>query len=248
MTNLSFKQFNKLVEENDYDVLAPAKAVWDKVKGSYDAGKAEIDKRDKKKADDKAKAVENETKELTDDIHRYVGDLFNNFPYHSGAGGPEDLMDKFESYDSAVNAFKAFKALSETAKKFAGEVTSFARKGKTIKPSEMNTIEKKARVVVRSGKIPDQLVKFTKKEHVFFTKLFTVTDDFEIPEENTRQLFSKLKATANDRHGDAVQALLILFLYLADEFKAQAKYIGEIGKARKAEASKDPNAKDPKKK
>lgn len=191
---------------------------------------------DSKAALDKANAakIEADKVQLGKDLQTYIKNLFVGFPYHGGDGGPDDLLEQYESFKSAEQLFTFFKKASEHLSKIRKDMNGALVKQKKLTQKDLQAIERKANNAIK-GDLSQDLINFAKKEADFFGRLLKIdVSEFDIDDTNVKQLLSsKMKATASNRIVDAAAALNILFLYLEKEFFAQAKTIGQVAKIRK---------------
>lgn len=229
----SFRQY--LLNEGITDgVKAVAGAFMD----GYDRGKTHGEEALQKKADlkkaEEEKQKKEELKKLTKDLNAYIKTMFTNFP--NTDNGVQDLLQQYESFQSADFIFKFFKESAEIISKLTKEMnTTLVNQRKVSRPI-MDKIKSKADEAV-SGALPEQLIAFAKKEADFFTRLLTLEqDEYTIDQMNFKHLLAaKIKATDGERVQDAAMALNILFAYVTKAFTSNAAVVGETARKRKKE-------------
>lgn len=188
----------------------------------------------------KASAAEHKLKtaetisELRKDIDTFVSDFFDRFPFYGGAGGAEDILDKYQTREAALEAFKVFKGLSDRLTQLLKGFNASLVSHNKVKADQVKRYTQQAnRLIAASGNpaIPQALIKFVRAEAKFFKRLIKIDDDFKLDADDFRDLLTmKINQTDAARVPDAAQALNLLFTYMADEFRGHARVIADVGR------------------
>lgn len=212
------------------------KAHDEAVKKAEQARKAEagIAKKAEKEAEASAKATSAEHKqksaealqELRDDIGDFIDNFFDQFPLYGSPGGSEDILDKFQTREAALEARKVYQQLADRLDKFRVALNRSVVQSGKVEQRQIDRYLTQADRMVRSESLPGSLTTFVRNEAKFFKRLFRVNNDLQFdPADFQDILQAKLKMTKDGRIPDAVQALNFLFTYMIEEFQTHSRIV-----------------------
>lgn len=228
---MTLKVLKEMLELTEDDLVARFKGGYNDAKSRTEKAKGEIEKRDKDAKETKAKV---DKQAVADQIAQYLENFFTKFPNFGGAGGSEDIIEKYpdrETREVAINAFQALSARIEKLRQ--GFNKSLVASGK-LQPTNVQKLDQLAKMMMGASAPapPQQLVRFVKHEANFFKRLVRIKDNMELNDGDFKQLLQlKLKQTAAERVPDAAKALNLLFGYMHSAFLAHARSIAEANVA-----------------
>lgn len=173
--------------------------------------------------------------ELRDDIDEFLKNFFDRFPFHGGAGGSEDIIDKFRTKEAADEAIKIYTGLASRIDSLTvGFNKALLDQGKVSADQVLRYKQQAARMVNSDAgpAIPPALIKFVRSESKFFRRLIRVDNKFQLDAGDFKELLGlKIKQTDGARVPDAAQALTLLFTYMSEEFRGHARVISQAAVA-----------------
>lgn len=187
-----------------------------------------------------AKNKEVAKSDITKAINQHIASLFTKFPDPDDAGGPEDILARFPSRDSALQAFAIYKNMAKTITEIQTGFNKRLVQTKKIAQPELNTLLKSAKQDADSGILEKDIEAFAKSEAAFFIDLLKIpesdSDAFTDMKMDKAAFISRLSnrfgKTQPAKIKKTIIALNTLFIYLSTEFTQYAKTIGEAGKQR----------------
>lgn len=169
--------------------------------------------------------------ELDEDIEAFIANLIDRFPYYGGAGGAEDILDKYKTREVALVAMKSFRQIAERIGGLTkGMNASFIAAGRAT-AEELAAFQREAQSIANGKSMPADIIDLVKSEATFFKQLFKVRDDFRLDEADFKRLLAiKMNKTSGDKKAAAARALNIFFTYVQDEMIGHAKVIASAGR------------------
>lgn len=177
---------------------------------------------------------------VIDHINKYVFNLFHEFPYEGGEGGPEDFLKKFDGRQEAIQAFNIFNNMAKSIEKMQRKFNDRLIKTKKVDKKQLDTFITRAKADAASGILDSKIENFVRSEANFFTELLTVKkntadefDKFTIDEtEFAKRLSKRFSKTRTEDIQVVIEAMNSLLIYLEGEFTSYAKTIGAAGAKR----------------
>lgn len=234
----SFKSWLREADGND-DMFAGVSALGNT---ALDAFKKGYGTHQAVSAEKEAKTVENSRIDMIKDINSHIASLFYKFPDPDEVGGPEHLLGKFKSRESALQAFSIYKNMAKTLTDIQEGFNKRLIHTKKIDKPKLDDLIKASKRDADSGILDGKIEDFAKSEAKFFTDLLKIPeveskgDKFDdlVVDKNAfiGRLSTRFGKTSPDKIGKTIVALNTLFIYLISEFTQYAKTIGEAGKQR----------------
>lgn len=222
------------IEKIGRDIIDAGKKAHDK---TIDTLKTGVDKHNKQDAGNKAAQRSANADAVINYINKYISNLFSQFPYVGGAGGPEDFLQEFETREDALQAFDIYKNMAKTLEGIQKSFNARLIQTKKIDKARLQSIMQSAKADADSGSLDSKVEAFAKSESQFFTELLTVqkqgqTQDAFDKDKFINRLSKRFANTDAAKIPLAIESLNTLFIYLIADFTEYAKTIAEAGTQR----------------